>query len=59
LQALPLPEEEESATAYTENAIVHQGVLDQGVALLQKPFGPGALAHKLREGPDPTNMLPL
>ena len=36
-------------SAYTESAIVHQGVLEKGVALLQKPFTPATLAHKLRE----------
>jgi len=36
-------------SAYTENAIVLQGVLGKGVALLQKPFTPSELAHKLRE----------
>ena len=43
-------------SAYTENAIIRQGVLHKGLALLQKPFTPSALAHKLREVLDqPTN----
>jgi PAS domain S-box-containing protein len=42
-------------SAYTENAIIQQGVLDKGVALLQKPFTPSALAHKLREMLDGKN----
>jgi PAS domain S-box-containing protein len=36
-------------TAYTENAAIHQGALDKGVALLQKPYTPSVLAKKLRE----------
>jgi len=36
-------------SAYTENAIVHQGMLNPGITLLQKPFTPSALAHKVRE----------
>jgi two-component system cell cycle sensor histidine kinase/response regulator CckA len=42
-------------SAFTENAIVHQGALNKGVPLLQKPFTPSALAHKLRDVLDQPN----
>jgi len=35
-------------TGYTRNAIVHHGRLDDGVALLQKPFTTAQLAAKIR-----------
>jgi CheY-like chemotaxis protein len=35
-------------TGYSRNAIVHQGRLDAGVALLQKPITQAALAAKIR-----------
>ena len=33
---------------YTANIIVHQGVLDQGVHFIQKPFSVDDLAAKVR-----------
>jgi DNA-binding NtrC family response regulator len=36
-------------SGYSRDLIVHQGVLDQGVTLIQKPFGANQLRQQIRD----------
>ena len=36
-------------SGYTDNVIAHGGVLEEGLAFLQKPFTPSTLVEKVRE----------
>lgn len=36
-------------SGYTDDVIIHRGVLVEGTAFIQKPFAPDALARKIRE----------
>ena len=37
------------ASGYTDDAILHHGILEPGIAYLQKPFTRDALARTVRE----------
>ncbi len=36
-------------SGYTDDAILHHGILDSGVAFLQKPFTATSIVRKIRE----------
>ena len=36
-------------SGYTDHAIVHNGVLQEGTAFIHKPFSPASLTEKIRE----------
>jgi two-component system cell cycle sensor histidine kinase/response regulator CckA len=42
-------------SGYTDNVIIHHGILKAGIAFLQKPFTQESLAQKLREVLEPRN----
>jgi len=42
-------------SGYTADVIAHQGVLDDGVAFIQKPFSMGDMTEKVRDVLDKTS----
>jgi hypothetical protein len=39
-------------SGYSHDLIVHEGVLEEGISLIEKPFAPDALLRKVRDGLD-------
>jgi hypothetical protein len=42
-------------SGYTDEAIVHHGIVDSNIAFIQKPFSERALAQKVRDVLDAKN----
>ncbi|MDB6019026.1 MAG: Blue-light-activated protein [Pedosphaera sp.] len=45
-------------SGYTDDALAHHGVLEEGLSFLEKPFSPSALARKVREVLDAALVAP-
>jgi FixJ family two-component response regulator len=46
-------------SGYTDDTIVNHGIVDPGIAFLQKPITPDVLLHKVREALDEPVTLTL
>ena len=43
-------------SGYTTDAILHHGIIEEGMRLIQKPFTAGTLARTVREALDASNQ---